>query len=89
MNKKQKIVLYAAIILIAAAFIIWLLSGAEIFTKNQVQVEVYDELFDTTYMEWKDKFVLGLDYVLGFSGLVALISGILILLFKSKRKELS
>lgn len=89
MNKKQKIVLYAAIILIAAAFIIWLLSGAEIFTKNQVQVEVYDELFDTTYMEWQDKFVLGLDYVLGFSGLVALISGILILLFKSKRKELS
>ena len=89
MNKKQKIVLYAAIILIAAAFIIWLLSGAEIFTKNQVQVEVYDELFDTTYMEWQDKFVLGLDYVLGFSGVVALISGILILIFKSKRKELS
>lgn len=89
MNKKQKIVLYTAIILIAAAFIVWLLSGAEIFTKNQVQVEVYDELFDTTYMEWQDKFVLGLDYVLGFSGLVALISGILILLFKSKRKELS
>lgn len=89
MNKKQKIVLYTAIILIAAVFIVWLLSGAEIFTKNQVQVEVYDELFDTTYMEWQDKFVLGLDYVLGFSGLVALISGILILLFKSKRKELS
>lgn len=87
MNKKQRIILSIGIFLIVFALIYWLTQGAEIFTKTQVQVEKYDALFDTTYKEWKDQFVLGLDYAGGFSAIVAIVTGILIFIFRNKQKE--
>ena len=87
MNKKQKIVLIIGAVLIIAAFILWAAHGGEILTKNQVLIEKQDELFGTTYKEWKDKFVLGLDYAGGFSGVVALISGILFIVFRNKKSK--
>lgn len=87
MNKKQKTTLIIAIILIAAIFIYWQTQGGEIFTKTQVQVEKTDELFDTTYMEWEDRFVLGLDYAGTISGIIAVISGIIIYVTRNKRKK--
>jgi hypothetical protein len=38
--------------------------------------------------EYVDKFVLGLDYAGGFSAAVAALSGILIYLFRNKRKKI-
>ena len=87
MNKKQKIVLIIGAVLILAAFILWIAHGGEILTKNQVLIERQDELFGTTYKEWQDKFVLGLDYAGGFSGIVALISGILFIIFRNKKSK--
>lgn len=87
MNKKQKLTLIIAIILIAAILIYWQTQGGEIFTKTQVQVERVDELFNTTYMEWEDRFVLGLDYAGTIAGAIAVISGIMIFIFRNKRKE--
>jgi hypothetical protein len=65
-----------------------LLNGAEIFTKTQVLVEKKDELLGTSYKEWKDSFILGLDYALGISFISVVTSSILIYLFNNKRKEL-
>lgn len=87
MNKTQKTVLITAIILIAAILIYWQTQGGEIFTKTQVQVEKTDELFDTTYMEWEDRFVLGLDYAGTIAGAIAVISGVMIFLYRNKRKD--
>ncbi|NNG26156.1 MAG: hypothetical protein HKM87_01410 [Ignavibacteriaceae bacterium] len=87
MNNKQKTTLIIGLVLIASALVVWLAHGAEIFTKTQVLVEKYDELFGYTYEEWVDKIIIGLDYAGSFSAVVALITGILLFIFKDKKKE--
>ncbi len=76
-----------AFIFIAIALIVWIAYGANIFTKTKVLVEKKDELFGTTYKEWQDKLVLGLDYISIFMGAVVVIAGIFIFQFKSRNKE--
>ncbi len=85
MNKKQKIVLVIGAILIFSALILWLAHGGEIFTKSQVLTERQDELFGTTYKEWEDNIVVGLDYAGGFSAIVAVISFVLFFFFRTKK----
>ncbi|OGU36120.1 MAG: hypothetical protein A2068_12125 [Ignavibacteria bacterium GWB2_35_6b] len=86
MNKKQKVVLLSGIIIIALSLIIWLYYGGEIFTKTEVLVEKHDELFNSTYTEWEDKFIWGLDLSLVISGVTAVACGILFIIFKKKNK---
>ncbi len=85
MNKKQKIVLVVGAVLIFSALILWLAHGGEFFTKTQVLIEKQDELFGTTYQEWQDKIVVGLDYAGGFSAMIAVISGVLFFFFRTKK----
>ena len=87
MNNKQKIILIVGSVLIIAALIVWLSNGGEIFTKTRVLVERKDELFGTTYKEWKDKLVLGLDYAGGFSAIVLAVMGVLLFVFRTKKEE--
>lgn len=87
MNKKQKIVLITALLIIAVILIYWQTQGGDILTKTQVQVEKVDELFNTTYMEWEDKFVLGLDYAGTAAAVIAVIAGLIIFLFRNKKQE--
>ena len=86
MNKKQKIVLTIGALLILSALILWLAHGHEIFTKTHVLIEKKDELFGTTYKEWEDKIIIGLDYAGGFSAAVAVVTGILLFIFRTKKK---
>ena len=85
MNKKQKIVIVVGAVLIFSALILWLAHGGEFFTKTQVLIEKQDELFGTTYKEWKDKIVIGFDYAGGFSAMIAVISGVLFFFFRTKK----
>ena len=85
-NKKQKNILIVALLIIGAFFIVWLAYGGEIFTKTQVLVEIKDEVFDTSYKEWHDKFIWGLDLTLAISGITAVVSGILLFFFRSKKQ---
>ena len=85
MNKKQKIILVLGAILIFSALILWLAHGGEIFTKTQVLIEKQDELFGTTYKEWEDNIVVGIDYAGGFSAVVVVISAVLFFLFRTKK----
>ena len=85
MNKKQKMVLVVGAVLIFSALILWLAHGGDIFTKTQVLVEVQDDLFGTTYKQWEDKIVIGLDYAGGFSGIVFVISAVLFFFFRTKK----
>lgn len=87
MNKKQKITLIIGLGIIAISFIIWLSSGSEIFTKTQVLIEKKDELFGTTYKEWQNKFIWGLDLTAAVSGIVVVICGTLIYYFKRKESK--
>ena len=87
MNKKQKTTLIICLVLIASALVVWLAHGAEIFTKTRVLVEMYDELFEVTYEKWVDKIIIGLDYAGSFSAVVALITGILLFIFKDKKEK--
>lgn len=90
MNKNQKLVLIIGIILIAALLIYWFTQGAEIFTKTQVLIDKttdLDRMLGVENKQYVDKFVLGLDYAGGFSASVAAVSGILIYLFRNKRKK--
>ena len=86
-NKQQKTTIILALILIAISIIVWLAYGANIFTKTKVLVDKKDELFGTTYKEWQDKLVLGLDYISVFIGAVAVVAGIFLFKFKSHKKE--
>ena len=73
-----------ALLLIAAALLVWIGFGGEIFTKTKVLVEIQDEIFGTT-KEWKDQFVLGLDYTLAFSGITVLLALVFTFLQRDKR----
>ena len=76
-----------ALSLIAIALVVWIAYGANIFTKTKVLVERKDELFGTTYKEWQNKLVLGLDYISVFIGAVVVIAGVFLFKFKSHKKE--
>lgn len=87
MNRKQKIVLITAFVVITGALLFWLINGAELFTKTAVLVEKQDPLFGTTYKEWENKFIPGLDITAAFAVLSIITSSVLVYLFKNKRKE--
>ncbi len=86
LNKQQRTTILIALILLTTAIIVWLSYGANVFTKTKVLVERKDELFGTTYKEWQDKLVLGLDYISVFMGAVVVIAGIFLFKFKSHKK---
>ncbi|MDP2302835.1 MAG: hypothetical protein Q8N03_10485 [Ignavibacteria bacterium] len=83
-NAKQKKVLLIWLSAIAAAILIWFSFGGEIFTKTQVLMETNDEIFGGT-KAWKNQFVLGLDYTLGFIGMVTIITVFIMWRLKTKR----
>lgn len=87
LNRKQKIILLTGLIIVTAALLFWLISGAEIFTKTAVLVEKQDELFGTAYKQWENKFIPGLDITVAFAILSIFTSSVLIYLFKNNRKE--
>jgi uncharacterized integral membrane protein len=86
MNKTQKYIAAGFVFSLIILLIIWIFSGAEVFTKTQVLVERKDELFGWTEKVWEDKFIWGLDLslILAFSS--AVISGLLLFLFRSKKR---
>ena len=86
-NKKQKTVLIIAFFVIIAAFVTWFSFGGEIFTKSQILVEKQDELLGTTYQEWKDQFILGLDYTMGFVGFIFVITGLAVFFNRDKKQK--
>lgn len=83
LNKTQKNIRLAALLLIALTFINWIFYGLEFFTKTQILVEVTDEVFGTT-KEWKDQFVWGLDLTLLISGIIVVVT--LTLLYFTRTK---
>lgn len=85
-NAKQKRTFVIGLSLIIIVLLIWAAFGMEIFTKTQVIVEKTDELFGTTYKEFEDKFILGLDYTAAISAFLAAITGVMIFL-QRKSKE--
>ena len=101
MNKKQKLVLVTGLILILATLIVWLTSGAEVFTKTQVFVDTtsdIDKMLGIENTELQDKFIFGLvppgltataEMVSAstVAGLVVVISGILFFLFRIKKQK--
>ena len=93
MNSKQKYVIVVAIILISAAVIWWLGSGGEILSKDGIWIEQeMSELDKALGLEpqkvYQEKFILGLlPHTAVFSGVVILISTILLFIFKSKKQK--
>jgi hypothetical protein len=93
MNSKQKYIILVALILIAVVLIWWLVSGGEILSKDGIWVEQeISELDKALGLEpqkvYQEKFILGLlPHTAVFSGAVIFISGILILIFKSKKTK--
>lgn len=86
LNKNQKKTVYVAISLITLTLVIWILYGAEIFTKTEVLVEIEDELFGTT-KEWRKEFVWGLDLSLMISAITIAVSLVVMYFQKNKRDK--
>ena len=101
MNKTQNYIAVIGIILIAITLFYWYSQGAEIFTKTQVLVDKTTELDRMLGVENKqyiDQFVFGLlpsgmssiieiTSTASIAGVVVLLTGILIYLFRNKRKK--
>ena len=93
MNSKQKYLIVIAVILIAAAGILWLTSGGEILSKDGIWVEkpmteLDKALGQQPQLEFKEQFILGLlPHMAVFVGSVVFISAILFYLFKTKRTK--
>ncbi len=88
-NKRQKISIIIALIVILAAVIIWLADGAYVFTQTKVLIEKKDPLFGNTYKAWENKFIWGLDLTLIVTAVSILVSGLFFFIFKNKRKNLN
>lgn len=101
MNKNQKLVLISGILIIVIAVIVWIFQGAEIFTKTQILIDKttdLDRMLGVENKEFVDQFVFGL-LPSGFSsmieilslttvsGMIAIISGVLLFILKNKRRE--
>jgi nitrate/nitrite transporter NarK len=82
----QKRTLYIGLSLIIITLIIWIAFGMEIFTKTQVIVEKTDDLFGTTYKEFEDNFILGLDYSAAISAFIGIVTGVVVF-FQRKFKD--
>ena len=101
MNKKQKYVIVIGIILTALMLFYWYSQGFEILSKTQVLVDKttdLDRMLGVENKEYVDKFIFGLlpsgttslmemSSFASISGLITLLTGILIYLFRNKRKE--
>ncbi len=87
MSKNQKLFLSIGLFVIATSFIVWAIFGFEIFTKTQVLVETKDDLFGWSEKKWVDKFIWGLDLTLLVSGITIFLGGILIYLFRNRKKS--
>ena len=101
MNKNQKYILTIGIIVIASALIYWYSQGAEVFTKTQVIVDKttdLDRMLGVENKQYVDHYVFGLFpsgmtsvmemlSTASVSGVVIMLAGILIYLFRNKRKE--
>lgn len=85
LNIVQKRILTIGLLIITAAFILWLSLGGEIFTKTQILVEKHDKVLGRTYNEWKDQFILGIDYTLLFSFIVFLITSVALFIKRNKK----
>lgn len=84
LNKYQKRTLSITAILSVAVVLVWIGFGMEIFTKSRVIIEKTDEVFGTTYKEFEDRFILGLDYTAAFSFIIVLLSAGIIFLQRKK-----
>jgi Ca2+/Na+ antiporter len=63
MNSKQKTVLLVCLLLIILLFVIWGVTGAEVFTKTKVWIDKttdLDKMLGVQSGEWQDKFIFGL-----------------------------
>ncbi|HCY75361.1 MAG TPA: hypothetical protein DHV28_05530 [Ignavibacteriales bacterium] len=103
MNKNQKYAVGLGIFFIAITLFYWYSQGAEVFTKTKVLVDKttdLDRMLGIENKEYIDKYVFGLlpsgmtsimEMISSASitGLVVFISGILIYLFRNKKKEIT
>ncbi len=64
MNTRQKVSLWSGILLAAASLALWGATGFSLFTRQQIPVRQTDDLLGTTYIVWKDVFMVGLDLAL-------------------------
>ena len=101
MNKNQKYLMVIGIILVALTLFYWYSQGAEVFTKTQVLVDKttdLDIMLGVENKQYVDQFVFGLfpsgmasiaemSSVTSFSGVIIVLTGFLIYLFRNKRKE--
>lgn len=101
MNKNQKSLLTIGIIIVLSTLIYWYSQGSGIFTKTQVLVDKttdLDKMLGVENKQYIDQFVFGLIpsgmtsimemiSATSISGLVFVISLILIYLFRTKKKE--
>jgi len=86
LNKSQKYILIGGLLIISAALIIWAGFGGEVFTKTEILVDRKDNLLGTTYKEWQEKFILGLDLTIVFILISTLIT-ITAFFFKRDKKQ--
>ncbi len=84
LNKNQKRVITVSLLLIVIALASWLGYGGDILTKTEVLIETKDELYGSV-KEWKDQFVLGLDYTLGIIGGIVAITLPTLYLLRTKK----
>ncbi len=91
MNGKQKAILLMGFILILAGAIAWIASGGEVLSKDGVWVEKEQSDLDILLglepeKEFREQFILGLiPHVLGFTGIVAVLSAIMFFILRTKK----
>jgi len=101
MSKNQKYVLVFGIILIAITLFFWYSQGAQVFTKTQLLVDKttdLDRMLGVENKQYVDQFVFGLfpsgiasiaeiSSAASISGVIIVLTGFLIYLFRNKRKD--
>ena len=84
LNSKQKGTLAAAFLLLLTDIGLWIGTGSHVYTKQQIQQQVYDEFLGTTYVVWEDVFMIGLDIAVPVAVFVIATSALLLWFFRTK-----
>lgn len=78
-----------AVVLAVVTLSVWLVKGANMgWTKNRVQVKTVDPITEIEQVEWRDKFLPGVDFLGGgLAGAGALIVGSLFIRKSNKQQQ--
>jgi hypothetical protein len=84
LNRNQQYTLVAAAALLLGDLALWGATGFNLLTRQQVPVAMTDELLGTSYIVWRNVFIVGLDIAGPAAAGIAALGALLLRVFRPR-----